>query len=111
MLQGPGVEIRRVDHADLAMCLLRLAKGVDTRALFKGMPDDECQCHHWGYIINGAMLVRGRDGERTYTTGESYYWPPGHNLEALTDAEYLEISPSDQYDELMQHCARVMGTA
>ena len=37
------------------------------------------------------------------------YWPAGHNLEAVTDAEYLEITKADQYDELMAHCHRVMG--
>ncbi len=109
-LEAPGVDIRRVDHGDLAMCLIRLAKGVDTRPLFKGLPDDECQCDHWGYIISGTMLVRSGDGERTYDAGEAYFWPPGHNLEARTDAVYLEFSPSDQYDELMAHCARVMAS-
>ena len=89
---------------------IRLAKGVDTRPLFKGLPDDECQCDHWGYIISGTMLVRTSDGERTYDAGEAYFWPPGHNLEARTDAVYLEFSPSDQYDELMAHCARVMAS-
>jgi len=108
-LEGPGVEIRRVDRGDLAICLLRLSQGVDTRPLFHGLPNDECQCHHWGYIMSGTMLVRGRDGERTYDAGEAYYWAPGHNLEAVTDAEYLEISPSTEYDALMAHCARVMG--
>ena len=50
------------------------------------------------------------DGERTYDAGEAYFWPPGHNLEARTDAVYLEFSPLDQYDELMAHCARVMAS-
>ncbi len=108
-LSGPGVEIRRVDHGDQAMCLLKLDKGVDTRPLFAGMQNDQCQCHHWGYIISGTMLVRGLDGDRTYVAGDTYYWAPGHNLEALEDAHYLEISPSDQYDTLMAHCKKVMG--
>ena len=111
VLEGPGIEIRRVDQGDLAVCLLRLDKGVDTRPVFVGMPDDQCQCPHWGYIIKGTMLVRGREGERTFAAGESYYWAPGHNLEALTDAEYLEISPPHDYDVLMEHCARVLGLA
>ncbi len=57
-----------------------------------------------------GLQVRTSDGERTYDAGETYYWPPGHNLEARTDAVYLEFSPSDQYDELMAHCARVMDS-
>lgn len=107
VLEGPGTEIRRVDHGDLAMCLIRLDEGTDTRPLFRGLADDECQCRHWGHIIAGTMLVRGADGERVYHAGESYYWAPGHNLEALTDAEYLEISPASDYDALMAHVERV----
>jgi hypothetical protein len=87
-----------------------LDKGVDTRPLFAGMPNDQCQCHHWGYIISGTMLVRGLDGDRTYVAGETHCRAPGHNLEALEDAHYLEISPSDQYDALMAHCKKVIGS-
>ena len=38
------------------------------------------------------MRVHGADGARDYEAGETYYWAPGHNLEAVTDAEYLEIT-------------------
>ena len=41
--------------------------------------------------------------------GETYYWAPGHNLEAVTDAEYIEITRSEDYDALMEHCKRVMA--
>jgi hypothetical protein len=34
---------------------------------------------------------------------------PGHNLEAVTDAEYLEITRSGDYDALMAPCNRVMA--
>jgi len=110
VLKGPGTEIRRTDHGDLAVCLLRLDQGVETRPLFTGLPDDQCQCEHWGYIISGTMRVHRSDGATTYEAGEAYYWPPGHNLEALTDSEYLEITPARDYDALMQHVARVMAS-
>ena len=89
---GPGTEIRRTDRGGLALCLLRLEKGVDTRPLFKGMPDDECQCTHWGYMISGTIRVHAATGSTDYEAGETYHWAPGHNLEAITDCEYLEIS-------------------
>jgi hypothetical protein len=110
-LEGPGTEIRRTDRGGLALCLLRLEKGVDTRPLFKGMPDDECQCTHWGYMISGTIRVHTATGSTDYEAGETYHWAPGHNLEAITDCEYLEISPSDEYDVLMAHCRRVMAGA
>ena len=108
-LEGPGVEIRRADHGGLAMCLLRLEQGVDTHPLFAGMPNDECQCHHWGYMISGTIRVHTGSGTTDYSAGETYYWAPGHNLEAVTACEYLEISPASEYDDLMAHCRRVMA--
>ena len=68
--------------------------GAKTDPLFAGLPDDRCQCAHWGYIISGTMRVHGADGARDYEAGETYYWEPGHNLEAVTDAEYVEITRS-----------------
>ncbi|MFV0457458.1 MAG: hypothetical protein ACK5MT_01615 [Actinomycetales bacterium] len=108
-LEGPGVQIRRADDDGLAQCLIRLAAGVRTDPLFAGLPDDACQCAHWGYIISGTMRVHGQDGARDYAAGEVYYWPPGHNLEAVSDAVYLEISRAGEYDELMAHCRRAMA--
>lgn len=105
-LEGPGTEIRRVDRDGLAMCLIRLDAGVRTDPLFVGLPEDRCQCAHWGQVISGTMRVHGADGAHDYDAGEVYYWAPGHNLEAVTDAAYLEISRSEDYDVLMEHCRR-----
>jgi hypothetical protein len=107
-LEGPGVEIRRSDSDGLATCLIRLDAGVKTDPLFAGLPEDRCQCAHWGYIITGTMRVHSADGARDYVAGETYYWKPGHNLEAVSDTEYLEITRSEEYDGLMAHCRAVM---
>lgn len=108
-LEGPGTEIRRTDSGGFAMCLIRLQRGSKTDLLFAGLPDDRCQCAHWGYIISGTMRVHDADGPHDYAAGETYYWPPGHNLEAVTDAEYLEITRSEEYDRLMAHCRAVIA--
>jgi hypothetical protein len=108
-LQGPGTEIRRVDNGGLAQCVIRLDAGSTTDPVFVGLQDDRCQCEHWGYIISGTMRVHSADGVKEYEAGEVYYWAPGHNLEAVTDAEYLEISRSDDYDGLMEHCQKALG--
>lgn len=108
-LQGPGVEIRRVDDDGLAQCVIRLDAGLRTDPLFAGLSDDRCQCAHWGYIISGTMRVHYADSTKDYAAGEVYYWAPGHNLEAVTDAEYIELTKSAEYDTLMEHCHRVIA--
>jgi hypothetical protein len=91
------------------MCLIKLDQGVRTDELFAGLPDDRCQCAHWGFIVSGTMRVHSADGSADYHAGEPYYWPPGHNLEAVTEAEYLEISDVADYEMLMEHCAAAMA--
>ncbi len=59
--------------------------------------------------MKGTIRVHGADGARDHAAGESDFWAPGHNLEAVTDAEYLEITRSEEYDALMEHCRRVMA--
>jgi hypothetical protein len=55
------------------------------------------------------MRVHSADGSADYHAGEPYYWSPGHNLEAVTEAEYLEISDVADYEMLMEHCAAAMA--
>jgi hypothetical protein len=110
-LEGPGVGIRRRDNDGLAQALIRLDAGLRTDPLFAGLPHDQCQCAHWGYIISGTMRVHTADGHADYEAGRLYYWAPGHNLEAITDTEYVEFTRSEEYDQLMAHCHRVMGAA
>ena len=51
---------------------------VDATPLMKGLPDDRCQCPHWGYVINGRMTFRYADGEEVFEAGDAFYAPPGH---------------------------------
>ncbi|HET9164186.1 MAG TPA: hypothetical protein VFN89_12190 [Solirubrobacterales bacterium] len=110
-LEAPGTSIRRKDFDGLAMCLIRFGAGEKTDEVFAGLPEGRCQCAHWGYVISGTMRVRSADGVRDYTAGETYYWAPGHNLEALTDAEYFEISKIEDYDVLTDHVKGVFAAA
>ena len=71
-LQGPGVEIRRADDDGLAQCVIRLDAGLKTNPLFAGLPDDKCQCAHWGYILSGTMRVHYADGAKDHDAGEVY---------------------------------------
>lgn len=36
-------------------------------ALFVGLPDDHCQCSHFGYVKKGSMTYKTAEGEETFT--------------------------------------------
>ena len=47
-----------------------------SRPLLEGLPDDRCECPHWGYIVEGSIHVRYADGtEDVNRSGDLYYWP------------------------------------
>ena len=46
---------------------------MDPTPLFQGLPDDRCQCPHWGYVIKGKITFRFADREETYEAGDAYY--------------------------------------
>jgi hypothetical protein len=59
---GPVV-IRQIDWSDLTVSLEQFPAGLETAPIFKGLPDDRCQCEHWGYVISGRVRVLYKDRE------------------------------------------------
>lgn len=48
----------------------------DLADLFKGLPDDHCQCPHWGIVLKGKLTYRYADEtEETIPEGEAYFRP------------------------------------
>jgi hypothetical protein len=104
-VDGDGVEIRATEAGELTMAIVRLAAGHDARPLFKGLPDDLCQCPHWGYVMRGTLRVWTAHGSSIVHAGQAFYWPPGHAPEALEDSEFLELSPTRELAALHAHLA------
>ena len=79
---------------------------MDPAPLFRGLPDDRCQCPHWGYVLKGKMTFRFADHEETYEEGDAYYAPPGHTPVMYEGSEVVEFSPTE---ELGKTIAVIMG--
>ena len=74
----------------------------DPSPLFKGLPDDRCQCPHWGVVLKGQVTYRYADGtEETIGAGEAYYAPPGHLPFLHAGTELVEFSPTSELQETM----------
>jgi hypothetical protein len=79
---------------------------------FAGLPDDRCQCPHWGYLIKGSFQVTYTDGEEEVVrAGEAYHLRPGLFVQTLEPTEVVELSPVHQHDETMSVVARNLGVA
>lgn len=85
---------------------LTLPAGTDFRPLFKGLPDDACQCPHWGYVVSGSVHIRYGDGtEELSRAGDMYYWPGGHTGWTEEGVTFIEISPAAELQPVLEHLA------
>jgi hypothetical protein len=75
------------------------SEDTDAKDMFRGLPDDRCQCPHWGYVIEGKVSFHFADHEETYETGDAYYAPPGHTPVLYAGTRVVEFSPTEQLNE------------
>lgn len=79
----------------------------DPAAVFAGLPDDHCQCPHWGYLLRGSFRVHLVDGtEFVVRAGEAYHLPPGHLMQTIEAVEIVEFSPKDAFARTMEQVGR-----
>lgn len=87
-----------------------LGAGTDIAPLLKGLQDDACHAPHWGYLISGEVVVTYTNGtEDTCRGNDLFYWPPGHSVRVVQDAEVILFSPQHEHTEVMDHMLHVMN--
>ena len=70
---------------------------VDATPLMKGLPDDRCQCPHWGYVVSGKLTFRYADREEIFEAGDAFYTPPGHvPVKHEPGTEIVTFSPAEE---------------
>jgi hypothetical protein len=98
---GP-VEDRNADFEGYTVNFVTFRQEMDGTQVLKGLPDDRCQCPHWGYVFKGRVTMRFADHEETYEAGDAFYAPPGHVPVHDADTEYLQFSPAEELRETSQ---------
>jgi hypothetical protein len=89
-----------------------LGAGTDIAPLLKGLEGDACQAPHWGYMISGSVVISYTDGsEETCSAGDLFYWPPGHSVRVLDDAEVILFSPQIEHAQVMDHMLAQMASS
>lgn len=113
----PGAIARQVlDFGDatgygkLAGEYFSLGAGTDIAPLLKGLKDDLCQSPHWGYLMEGEVIVTYKDGQQeTISGGDLFYWPPGHTVKVGKDAEIILFSPQVEHCKVVNHLRNQLG--
>ncbi len=62
-------EGRQVDAGEMRIAFESMpARFPPDESPFKGLPDDRCQCDHWGYLFKGSFRVMYLDGSEEIVT-------------------------------------------
>jgi len=83
----------------------------DLSPFFDGLPDNRCQCEHWGYVIKGKVSFKTADGEETFETGDAYYASPGHTPVLFAGTEIVEFSPTEELQRTIEVVTKNMEAA
>jgi hypothetical protein len=94
-VSGEGFEGHYEDIEGYTVGFETYTEHADMAPLFKGLPDDRCQCMHFGVVLEGTLKYRYSDGsEDLIEAGEAYVARPGHTPELFPDTKVVEFSPA-----------------
>ncbi len=89
-VDGYSVEIERYDGPD-----------IDYAFAYKGLPNDQCQAHHVGYILTGKITLKMADGtEEVFEAGDAVVIKPGHTPSMASGTEYVFFTPAEEADAM-----------
>ena len=111
-----GAVVDRAEDIDgYTVNFVTFREDIDATPLMKGLPDNRCQCPHWGYVLSGAVTFQYADGEEVFEGGEAFYTPPGHvPVKHAPGTEIVMFSPTAELrvtEAAMERNMKEMQTA
>ena len=95
--QDFGLAVDRTAHLDdITVNFVSIRETHSLKDALAGLPDGNCKCPHWGYVLSGSLTVDYGDREETYGPGDAFYMTPGHVPSAQAGAEFVMFSPKDE---------------
>ena len=101
LVDEPEIEGRYVELDGYTVAFETYRLDADPAPLFHGLPDDRCQCSHWGHVLRGSLVLRYPASEETYVAGDAYYARPGHLPLFTAGTEIVEFSPTASLRQTM----------
>ena len=109
LVDSPLIQGRYVELDDYTVSFETFPQEADGAPMFRGLPDDRCQCPHWGTVLSGRLTLRYADREESYNAGDAYYALPGHTPSVAAGTETVDFSPTKLVQETMAVIAANMA--
>ncbi len=117
-LDVPGAAARQVTsfgdaspYTSISGEFFSLSAGTDIAPLLEGLENDSCHAPHWGYMLTGEVVVTYQTTSEHCAEGDLFYWPPGHSVRVLRDADIILFSPEQEHLHVLDHMIRKMSCA
>ena len=112
---GAPVNAWDAQFGDQTVNIVEFKVDLDHTPFLAGLPDDRCQCPHWGYIIEGRVTFRYADHDETYEAGEAFHAPAGHvPITNEPGTRYVQFSPAAELaktdEAIMRNMAALMAS-
>ena len=107
-----GLKVSTAVFGDMVVAYLRRRAAIDMPQLAKGLTNDVCPCPHWGYVFDGSIIIRYKDGtEERVRAGDVFYCSPGHEYRYDEDASLIEFSPLAEMRPVAEAINRNLASA
>lgn len=101
LVDNPVLHGRYVELDGYTVSFESFPSDADGTAAFRGLPDDMCQCPHWGVVVSGRLTLRFGDRQEVFEAGDAFYAPPGHVPSVDAGTEVVDFSPTPLLQETM----------
>jgi mannose-6-phosphate isomerase-like protein (cupin superfamily) len=91
-------EDRHEDLDGYTVNFVTTREAADLAPMLKGLPDDRCQCPHWGYVFEGRLTFTFADREEVYEAGDAFFTPSGHTPRADAGSAWVQFSPTHELE-------------
>ena len=110
-MESPGTVMRTLPgYGGMTVAFNEMPAGTDISPLLEGLEHDSCQCPHWGYIVEGTVLIKYDDGkEEKLNAGDVFYFPHGHTAIVEKDLKIIDFSPEEELKIVMDHIEKKLA--
>jgi hypothetical protein len=111
-LEAPGYEGHIGEIGEYTVAFETYSEDSDLSPFFTGLPNDHCQCPHWGTVLKGRLRYTYEDGSiDEIAAGEAYYARPGHLPMLFAGTDVVEFSPTVELRKTVEVVSRNLEAA
>ena len=101
-VEAEGFEGHYAELGGTTVGFERYSADADMTPLFVGLPDDRCQCEHWGYVFEGKIVYHTTTETRSSWPAKRTSSDPDTPRRSSRAPRWSSSVPTDRLNETME---------